>query len=171
MKILILENDQYMVESKDIPIIGRKYNLEDAVSGTAAQNKAFHALLNEYYISGMHSYGKIDLVQFKKLIKKNLGAGFESFIYVEIDYNTFGQKPQIKDAKTYLDIPLEIRQNPDMKDIIRGKLKSWADYTKKERMKTMDNLISEMKQVGINSAKFEEILDGMERKNDRTEKA
>lgn len=163
MKILILENDQYMVESKDSPVIGRHYSLEDFQTGTQAQNKAFHALITEYYKSGMHSYSNVDLAEFKKLIKKNLGAGFESFIYVEIDYNTFGVKPQIKDAKTYLDIPISIRQDPDMKDIIRGKLKSWADYTKKERMRTMDNLISEMHQVGINSKKFMEILEGMEK--------
>ena len=165
MQIQILPDEQYLTESKDKPVVGRKYNLEDAVSGTAAQNKAFHALLNEYYISGMHNYNKIDFKEFKKQIKKILGAGFESFIYVEIDYNTFGTKPIIKDAKTYLDIPVEIRQDPDMKDVIRGRLKSWSDYTKKERMKTMDNLISEMHQVGIVSKKFMQILEGMEKNN------
>ncbi len=162
MQIQILPDEQYLTESRDKPVVGRKYNLEDAISGTAAQNKAFHALLNEYYISGMHSYNAPSLSEFKKLIKRQLGAGFESFIYVEIDYNTFGVKPQIKDAKTYWDIPLKIRQDPDMKDVIRGRLKSWSDYTKKERMKTMDNLISEMHQVGIVSKKFMEILEGME---------
>ena len=165
MQIQILPDEQYLTESKDKPVVGRKYNLEDAVSGTAAQRKTFHALLDVYYVSGMHSYGNVNLKQFKKLIKKNLGAGFESFIYVEIDYNTFGVKPQIKDAKTYQDIPLNIRQDPDMKQVIRGRLKSWSDYTKKERMKTMDNLISEMHQVGIVSKKFMEILEGMGNNN------
>jgi len=161
MKILILENDQYLVESKDSPIIGRHYSLEDSESGTQAQNKAFHALLTEYYKSGQHNYDAVDFAEFKKQIKKHLGAGFESFIYVEIDYSTFGTKPKIMDAKTFQDIPIEIRQDPDMKQVIRGKLKSWSDYSKKERMKTMDILIKEMLQVGVSSKKFDEILEGI----------
>ena len=164
MKIQILPDEQYMGESKTAPIVGRHYNLEDAVTGTASQNKAFHALITEYYKSGMHSYNNVDIVEFKKLIKKNLGAGFESFIYIEAVYENEYNIPnvKIKDAKKYKDIPLSVRNDKDYKELIRGKLKSWSDYTKKERMKTMDNLISEMKQVGVNSAKFEEILDGME---------
>ena len=48
-----------------------------------------------------------------------------------------------------------------MKQVIRGKLKSWSDYSKKERMKTMDILIKEMLQVGVSSKKFDEILEGI----------
>ncbi len=164
MKIQILENEQYMVESKDKPVIGRHYSLEDSVSGTQAQNKAFHALITEYYKSGMHSYDKVDLVQFKKLIKKNLGVGFESFIYVTISHSHGVYIPIIHDAKIYDDIPERVRKDPDHRQTIRGKLKSWSDYTKKERMKTMDNLISEMHQVGVNTKKFMEILEGLEEK-------
>ncbi len=167
MKIQILENEQYMVESKDKPVIGRHYSLEDSVSGTQAQNKAFHALITEYYKSGMHSYDKVDLKQFKKLIKKNLGAGFENFIYATINNSNGVYIPIIHDAKTYLDIPENIRKDPDHRQMIRGKLKSWSDYTKKERMKTMDNLISEMHQVSVITKKFMEILEGMEEKNER----
>ena len=86
MKILILENDQYMRESKDSPIVGKRYLLEDAVNGTQSQNKAFHALLQVYYNSGQHSYDAVDFATFKNLIKKNLGAGFESFIFAQYDY-------------------------------------------------------------------------------------
>ena len=162
MKILILPDDQYLIESKTAPIVGRHYSLEDAVSGTAQQNKAFHSLITEYYKSGMHSYDNVDLVEFKKLIKKNLGAGFESFVYVEMDESY----PIIRDCKTYEEIPLSIRKNYRMKSMIRGKLKSWADYTKRQRQKTMDNLISEMQQVGVNTKHFMEILEGMEDNND-----
>ncbi len=167
MKIQILENEQYMVESKDKPIIGRHYSLEDSVSGTQAQNKAFHALITEYYKSGMHSYDKVDLKQFKKLIKKNLGAGFEGFAYATVSKIKGVYKPFMYEVEKYLDIPVNVRKDPDYKQMIRGKLKSWSDYTKKERMKTMDNLISEMHQVGVNTKKFMEILEGMEEKNER----
>jgi hypothetical protein len=44
------------------------------------------------------------------------------------------------------------------------RLKSWRDYSKKERQMTIDNLISEMMQAGVNNKHFEEILQGMENK-------
>jgi hypothetical protein len=42
------------------------------------------------------------------------------------------------------------------------RLKIWADYSKKERQMTIDNLISEMMQAGVSNRHFEEILRGME---------
>jgi len=41
-------------------------------------------------------------------------------------------------------------------------LKSWGDYTLRERMKTIDGLVKEMHMAGVDSAKFREILRGME---------
>jgi hypothetical protein len=41
-------------------------------------------------------------------------------------------------------------------------LKSWSDYTKKERQLTIDNIINEMFLVGVKSPRFDEILQGME---------
>ena len=41
-------------------------------------------------------------------------------------------------------------------------MKSWADYTLRERMKTIDGLVKEMHMAGVSSAKFYEILRGME---------
>ncbi len=164
MKILITESG-YMVESKDSPVIGKRYNLEDAVNGTAAQNKAFHALLQEYFKSGMHSYNVDNFVDFKNQIKRHIGAGFESFIYVDIKKPVMGletlDRPIIRDAKKYEDIPEAIRKDEHMKELIRGRLKSWSDYSKAERQKTLDLLIAEMTEAGVNSKKFSEILEGM----------
>lgn len=164
MKILITESG-YMVESKDSPVIGKRYNLEDAVNGTAAQNKAFHALLQEYFKSGMHSYNVDNFVDFKNQIKRHIGTGFESFIYVDIKKPVMGletlDRPVIRDAKKYEDIPEAIRKDEHMKELIRGRLKSWSDYSKAERQKTLDLLIAEMTEAGVNSKKFGEILEGM----------
>ena len=166
MKILILDNDKYMLESKETPIVGRHYNLEDAESGTQAQNKAFHALIQEYYITGMSSYIADSLPDFKKQIKKYLGAGFESYIYVEIHQPVMGleelNRPVIRDAKKYEDIPEEVRKDEHYKELIRGKLKSWSDYIKKQRRSTMSNLITEMLAAGVNTGKFNEIMEGLE---------
>lgn len=45
---------------------------------------------------------------------------------------------------------------------VMGKLKSWARYTKKERMNAIDSLVAEMHQSGVTSKKFDEILTGLE---------
>jgi hypothetical protein len=49
-------------------------------------------------------------------------------------------------------------------------LKSWADYSKKERQMTIDNLISEMMQVGVSNKHFDEILRGMEEQSIKRQK-
>ena len=82
------------------PEVGHKYQLESLHDGTLAQNKLFHSLVMVYYNSGQHNDDKIDYTTFRDRIKKNLGAGFESFIYAEIIDN----KPVIKHAKKKEDI-------------------------------------------------------------------
>jgi hypothetical protein len=42
-------------------------------------------------------------------------------------------------------------------------VKSWGDYTKRERMESIDRLISEMIQAGVDSRKFHEILTQLEK--------
>jgi hypothetical protein len=69
--------------------------------------------------------------------------------------------PVIKHANKKEDIPEYIRNDPRMKEMILGKLKPWSDYSKGQRRKTIDNLISEMLQVEVKSQKFQEILKGI----------
>ena len=42
------------------------------------------------------------------------------------------------------------------------RLKSWSDYTKRERQETISRLIAEMIQAGVHAKKFYEILDQLE---------
>lgn len=155
MKIKILPNETYLAESKDKPIEGRSYNLEDATNGTSAQNKTFHALLSCYYASGMCSYQVESMADFKKQIKRQLGAGFDCYYYAGWDKDF--EKPQIYKFTNKEDIPKGINKNQ-----VFGHLKSWANYTKPERTSTIDNLIAEMRQAGVNSKKFDEIMEGLE---------
>lgn len=157
MKITIVSDGEFLCTEKTKPEVGRTYNLEDAANGTDAQNKAFHALIGEYWKSGAHSYDAKSFPEFKNQIKRALGAGFECFVFVTLENG----KAVIRDAKTKEDIPAEIRRDPDFRKMARGRLKSWADYTKKERRDTMDRLIAEMMHVGVKSKKFDEILEGM----------
>ena len=149
----------------ELPEVGHYYYLESATEGTGAQNRTFHALTLEYWKSGQHSYNADSYKDFKNQIKKSIGAGFEGFIYIVMkapeDLKHGVWKPFIKDAKSIEEIPEAIRQDPEMKQMIRGKLKSWSDYTKKQRKTTIDNVINEMMQCGINTNKFQEILKGM----------
>ena len=163
MKIRILPGEKYETLSKSKPEIGIIYNLEKASEGTAEQRRAFHALLNEYYKSGLWSYQGsgynqgATLDEFKKMIKRKLGAGFESYIYVDI----IDGLPKLFEVTKYEDVPAHIKQDKDKANYIRGRLKSYADYTKVEARNMMDNMISEMHQVGVKTAKFYEILEGM----------
>ena len=170
MKIQILPNEEYLMESKDCPTIGRSYFLEDAETGTGKQNRAFHGLIQEYWKSRQHSYKVDSFGDFRNQIKLSLGQGFESYVYAEIVVieNVFNghidkiYRPKIRFAKKFMEIPEHIRKDPDMKEMIRGKLKSWADYTKKQRISCIDNLITEMDEAGVNTKKYHEIREGME---------
>ena len=139
------------------PEVGHKYELESMVDGTQAQNKLFHSLVMVYYNSGQHNDDKIDFYTFRERIKKNLGCGFESYIYIEI----VDDMPKIKHARKIEDIPDYIRSDPQYKDKTLGKLKSWSSYSKNQRKKTIDNLISEMLQVEVKSNEFQTILKGI----------
>lgn len=153
MKIRILPGGCYECLGP-APIEGRAYILEDAESGTSAQNRAFHALVAEYFASGCHSYNATTLAYFRDLIKRDLGAGFEAVAYSE---------SKIIVVESLSMVPDDIRRAKDYKERVRGRLKSWSDYTKKERRETMDRLISEMHQAGVQTQKFYQILDGMEK--------
>lgn len=150
---------QFLV-TDDQPEVGHYYFIESATEGTSAQNKLFHSLTMEYFRSGMHSYNCSDYGDFKDQIKRKLGEGFECFIYAEIGNNG---KAYLQEAKTSDEIPNHIMKDEDMKGMIRGKLKSWANYTLKQRKKCIDNVITEMLQAGVNTKKFDEILKGIER--------
>ncbi len=174
MKILILENSEYAVSSKTVPIVGRYYSLEDAESGSSAQNKAFHALITEFYkwMLGNNEFVlEIDNITYdlscpdkdtlKNIFKKKYGAGFESFVYAQ--YDNVSNRVIIKAADTYEQIPSTVKDDKDFRLLIRGKLKSWGVYTKKQRTTLLQVTIDLMKSVGVDSKKFHEILDGMEK--------
>ena len=148
-----------LLMTDELPEVGHYYFLESATEGTGAQNRAFHALTMEYFKSGMHSYNADSYDNFREQIKKSLGIGFEGFVYIDWDLEHTHYK--MYDVKNKEDIPERILKDPDMKDMIRGKLKSWSKYTQKQRKQTIDNLIAEMLQAGVNSKKFQEILKGM----------
>jgi hypothetical protein len=157
MKIVITGPATFECLSIEKPEPGMVYQLEDAAEGTGPQNRAFHALVQEYWRSGCHSYNVKSFSEFRNLIKRDLGAGFERFVYATIEIG----RPMLHDAPTYADIPESVRKDPDLKDLCRGRLKSWTDYTKKERRETIDRLIAQMDDAGVRTKKYFDILEGM----------
>jgi len=170
MKILILSDGSYMSESKDKPEIGKRYNLEDAVSGTTAQNKAFHALLTAYWKwmfkvnrfqfqdgNVIYDLSTPDDEAFKDYFKYKYGQGFSHIQYVDDDY-------AMQKVDTMEDIPEAVLTDfaAGNKGRIKGVLKSWAKYTKRERKACLDTLISIIGLSGCDDKKVHEILEGLE---------
>jgi hypothetical protein len=153
MTVTILAPGVFSPLTSDEPEVGRRYILEPDEDGTNRQNRAFHALISEYWRSGAHSYPAKSFDEFRNMIKRHLGAGFEAFIYVDPS----NPEPVINDAKALTDIPPHIPR-----DLIRGRLRSWSDYSKKQRIETIDRLIAEMHEAGVNTKRFQEILEGMQ---------
>ncbi len=145
IKILETKKDNvYLIKSSQKLREGKNYELIE--KGTLEQNKMFHELVNIYYSSGVFSYDVSSFGEFRNHIKKDFGAGFEYYLYVD-------DKGKIRKTKELGEIG-----NKDK----YGVLKSWSKYTKRERTTTIDRLINEMYTVfyhnNFHSPKFEEII-------------
>lgn len=152
MTITILAPGVFSPLTSDEPEVGCRYVLEPDEDGTSRQNRTFHALVQEYWRSGAHSYPAKSFAEFRDMIKRDLGAGFESFVYASPD--------GVVKVKTREEIPPEFNN----KKFAMGRLLSWSDYTKRQRCDTIDRLIAEMMQAEVQTKKFFEILEGMEAK-------
>lgn len=119
------------------------YIVEDAASGTTAQNKLFHLLVAEWDKSNLATLPQ----PLREHVKRKLGEGFEEYLYFD------GVK--LVKATTREEIPAQIRNN---RDLCFGRLKSWSDYTKVQRLRCIDRLISEMVKSGVVSKRFDEII-------------
>jgi hypothetical protein len=167
MRILITASNEFTVLDNDAELkIGAYYDCEPAESGTLQQGRAWHALVAEYWKSGSHSYTAKSFLEFRDFIKRDLGAGFESYVCVVEDQAGI----RWMEVKHLQDISpkIKIATDRDGKRMIKGKLKSWSDYTKKERREAIDLLIAEMIQAQVQTPKFFEILRGLEQVKSNT---
>ena len=159
IKILITGDDEHIAQSKVKPEEGMFYNLEPTGKGTLSQNSAFHALVMEFWRWGGHpKYGGDPFSVFRDKIKRDLGTGFAAYVYADIS----GGKPRIFQVDNFEAIPEHVRSDSDRATLIQGKLKSWIDYTKKERQQTIDNLLDDIRACGCNTPKMDMIIEGMQ---------
>ena len=164
IKITILPDDQYLVDSKQKPKEGMQYSLESMTEGTSAQRRTREKLIMLYWKSGKHpKYGGDQYDTFRDKLKRSIGEGFNKYVYGDIfqDKKTGVYLSKIKQVKKYEEIPLYIREDPELRDSILGKLKSFSKYTKKQNQKFIDNIILDMSAAGVNDAEYFEMLEGM----------
>ena len=157
MRILITNDYEYSGDKLDI---GSYYHVEKDDNGTLQQNSLFHALLDIFYKTGSYSYPVNNYNDFRNYVKLNLGAGYESYVFIEITEKGI-KKGRVKRLD---DVPENIAVDEDGNRMLWGELKSWSKYTKKERMETINRLLADMDNSGINSAKYLEIRNELENK-------
>ena len=110
--------------------------------GTDQQNRAFHALLGEYWKSGLSSYESFE--DMRDTIKLRI-AGADGFLFID-------DKGRIKEVKSLEQVKGRYAEVP----------KSWADFTLDQRKDAIDEVIREATMAGVNSRKWDEIIAGME---------
>jgi len=126
--------------------------------GTLAQNAAFHALLQEFYSTGLYSYAGVkSYPELKKAVKRYLGKGFKSFVWVVEEGGIYKTLELSAKEKALANV---VRQNG--RPLVQGILWSWSDYTKVERKSLIDRLIIDMDTAGVHTPKYQEILAGMQ---------
>jgi len=121
---------------------------------TQQQNKAFHKMLNLYYISGCHSQDVKSLDDLKAYYKHKIGL---------IDYYLFYNGKKIKRVDSKKDIPSYIKRNA-----CRIILKSWSQATKEQAIEAIELLKTDMINSQVLSSKygkeFENLLNNLELK-------
>ena len=108
--------------------------------GTDAQNRAFHALLGEFWTSGLSSYESYE--DMRDTIKLRV-AGADSYIYIE--------NGKVRNVRSLDEVKGKYAEVP----------KSWVDFTRDQRKEAIDWVIKEAQMAGVNSKKWDEIINGM----------
>lgn len=108
--------------------------------GTDAQNRAFHALLGEFWSSGLSSYESFE--DMRDTIKLRI-AGADEYIFID--------GGRIRHVKTLDEVKGKYAEVP----------KSWVDFTRDQRKEAIDWVVKEAQMAGINSRKWDEIIEGM----------
>lgn len=173
MKILVNPGLTYQCVSTDKPVEGRYYSLTEYEPGTDEQNRAFHALLNAFFdwmfktnTFVFEDYGITydlrapDAEMFKMQFKYKYGAGAK--------YHAYFDEGRWQYVKKLDDIPLPIvkRYNEGERWLITWKnLKTWSEYTKRQRTDTIDKLLTIIAISGCDDKKVHEIIDGMAEKS------
>ena len=115
--------------------------------GSNEQNNTFHALINEYWISGCSSFETFDSLRNDMITCRGTQA-VEHYVF--------------QCQRTNKIILSKTKDSGLTNTRLVGFIaKSWSNAKMHERQRSIDQTIKEMKMAGVNSAKFEEILRGI----------
>lgn len=110
--------------------------------GSEEQNRAWHALVQEYWRSGCGSYDSFE--DLRDQLKLRI-CGAKEYIYITDRQRTVTKVEDIPPDTPYIAVP-----------------KSWRDFDKNDRKDMIDTTILEMMEAGVNTRKFEQILMGLQ---------
>lgn len=110
--------------------------------GSDEQNRAWHALIREYWISGCSSYESFE--DLRDSLKLRIGGAKEYIYFHE------GRQRTVKSLDDIPNVPIAV-QIPY----------SWTEFNRDQRKEMIDTTISEMHMAGVNTRKFDEILRGL----------
>lgn len=158
MKILIIDENNYLCSSNEKPLNQRSYYLEDAEEYTPPMRRLFEALVDIAFKSGLFSYDTMDIHEFREHFKLDYGEGFSRLKYVN-------DKNQMVEVKHRDDIPDYVALDfaNGNRERIQGIIKSSTAYTKKQFTRMIDNTIDAMHNVGVDSKKFADIIEEITR--------
>ncbi len=164
-------------DKAEFTVIGKKpepgfyYDMQEYSQGSLAQNKAFHSLLDAFW-EWMRKEGNFvfadednciyDLAtpspyEFKRFFKFKYGEGAERYKYVT-------ESGEIGTAEKQEDVPQYAVDafNSGKKHAVEAVLKSWSDYSKKQRAKAIDRLFYLIAVSKCDDKRVHEIMDGMQ---------
>lgn len=150
------------VESMQNPKEGVSYTLQKSDFDREGLNNLFHLLVDEYFHSGAYSWTAETMPDLRDCVKVYLGKGFEWVSY--IDDNGHIKKCN---RKQFDFLPEYIRQD---KTRVIGHAYSWAKYSDQERYDTILRLKTQMKMDGVDTQRFNDILDDISRMSYEYEK-
>ena len=150
MTILITADGEFVTEKGDSPEVGKRYWAELDENYTGNQRRTFEALIDCFYKSGCYNYDTVSKDDLRARIKKEYGEGFE-FTYTKGN----GELGHCKESEN---VPAECVESGRW----LYSLKSTTRYTKKQMTRLIDGLIVLMTTCNVQTAKFYEILKGME---------
>ena len=150
MTILITADGEFITVKGDSPEVGTRYWAELDENYTGSQRRTFEALIDGFYKSGGYNYDVVSKDDLRARIKKEYGEGFE-FTYTK-------ENSELGHCKESENVPAECVESGRW----LYSLKSTTRYTKKQMTRLIDGLIVLMTTCNVQTAKFYEILKGME---------
>jgi hypothetical protein len=127
---------------------------------TKKQNKTFWSLIDCFWASGCSSfYAYNDLVEYYYRIAGLITIKTKS---------TLSKSTKATLYKAIKILPLVFSEKKKVYKMLRGKYEKWESWSRVKKDKatlTIDTLIKDMCEAGVNSKKFEEIMEGIEKKN------